>query len=29
LPVGLMVSSVNGDDARLAAVALAIESSLQ
>ena len=29
LPVGLMVSSVHGDDARLAAVALAIESSLK
>jgi aspartyl-tRNA(Asn)/glutamyl-tRNA(Gln) amidotransferase subunit A len=29
LPVGLMVSSVNGDDARLAGVALAIESSLK
>ena len=28
LPVGLMVSSVHGDDARLAAVALAIESIL-
>jgi len=29
LPVGLMVSSVRGDDARLVAVALAIESCLQ
>lgn len=29
LPVGLMVSSVHGDDARLAAVALAIEESLK
>ncbi len=29
LPVGLMVSSVHGDDARLAAVALAVESALQ
>lgn len=29
LPVGLMVSSVHGDDAKLAAVALAIESTLK
>jgi len=28
LPVGLMLSSVNGDDARLAAVALAVEHAL-
>lgn len=28
LPVGLMLSSVNGDDARLAAVALAVEAAL-
>ena len=29
LPVGLMLSSVNGDDARLAGVALAVEACLQ
>ncbi|MDM0120138.1 amidase [Variovorax arabinosiphilus] len=29
LPVGLMLSSVHGDDARLAAVALAVEAALQ
>lgn len=29
LPVGLMLSSVRGDDARLAAVALAVESALR
>lgn len=29
LPIGLMLSSVNGDDARLAAVALAVEAELQ
>jgi len=29
LPVGLMLSSVNGDDERLAAVALAVEAALQ
>ena len=29
LPVGLMLSSVNGDDARLAAVALAVEAALE
>ena len=29
LPVGLMVSSVHGEDAKLAAVALAIESTLK
>jgi len=29
LPVGLMLSSINGDDARLAAVALAVESALK
>jgi aspartyl-tRNA(Asn)/glutamyl-tRNA(Gln) amidotransferase subunit A len=28
LPVGLMLASVNGDDARLAAVALAVEAAL-
>lgn len=28
LPVGLMISSISGDDARLAAVALAVESTL-
>lgn len=28
LPVGLMCASVNGDDARLAAVALALEQAL-
>jgi aspartyl-tRNA(Asn)/glutamyl-tRNA(Gln) amidotransferase subunit A len=28
LPVGLMLSSVRGDDARLAAVALAVEAAL-
>ena len=29
LPVGLMLSSVNGDDARLAAVALTVEAALE
>jgi aspartyl-tRNA(Asn)/glutamyl-tRNA(Gln) amidotransferase subunit A len=28
LPVGLMLASVRGDDARLAAVALAVEAAL-
>ena len=28
-PVGLMLSSVNGDNARLAAVALAVEAALE
>jgi len=29
LPVGLMLSSVHGDDARLSAVALAVEDALR